>query len=242
MRIGVFSDVHSNYHALVAVLADMRRRGVDRMVCLGDITMKGPLPKECVDLVRSLGCPVVRGNTDGAYHPDFYPHKFRPVNRSQEMAQRDFDRHVAALSEEDRLWLQNLPIAISDTIDGVRMDFFHATPTNNYVLILPWTDNATLATLHMAEETKLSLFGHCHRAFIRNVEGRTVVNAGSVGLPFDGDPRPSYALVEVEGGSTSVSIVRVPYDPTPAIRAARDVGMAGWELFAHTVTTGRFPG
>lgn len=242
MRIGVFSDIHSNYHALEAVVADMRRRGVDQMICLGDITMKGPLPKECVDLVRSLGCPVVRGNTDGAYHPDFHPDKFPPVNKSQEVAQQDFARHMEALTDDDRLWLQSLPLTVTEVVEGVRMDFFHASPTNNYVLILPWSDNKTLSTLHIAEETRLSAFGHCHRAFIRNVGGRTVVNAGSVGLPFDGDPRPSYALLEVEGGCTSAAIVRVPYDIGPALRAARDVGMKGRELFEHTLRTGLFPG
>lgn len=242
MRIGLFSDIHSNYHALQAVVADMHRRGVDRMICLGDITMKGPLPKECVDLVRSLGCPVVRGNTDGAYDPEFYPDKFQPVNKSQEVARADFARHLQALTEEDQQWLRTLPLAVTETVEGVRMDFFHATPTNNYVLILPWADNETLAALHMAEETRISVFGHCHRPFIRNVDGRMVINAGSVGLPFDGDPRPSYILLELENGSTTAAIVRVPYDPEPAIRCARDVGMKGWELFQHTLTTGLFPG
>ncbi|HYG57482.1 MAG TPA: metallophosphoesterase family protein, partial [Symbiobacteriaceae bacterium] len=76
MRIAMFSDIHSNYHALEAVLGDMALRGVDRMVCLGDLTMKGPLPKECVDRVRDLGCPVVLGNTDACYSPDLRPSLF----------------------------------------------------------------------------------------------------------------------------------------------------------------------
>lgn len=242
MRIGLFSDIHSNCHALQAVLADMGRRGVDRLICLGDVTLKGPLPKESVDLVRSLGCPVVRGNTDGAYHPDFHPDRFPPVNKSQVVAQQDFARHVDALPEADRLWLQQLPLAVTETWEGVRFDLFHATPTNNYVLILPWTDNETLAALRMSDETQVSAFGHCHRAFIRNPQGRMVINAGSVGLPFDGDPRPCYALVEVERGVTSATLVRVPYDPEPAIQAARDCAMKGWELFAYTARTGMFPG
>jgi diadenosine tetraphosphatase ApaH/serine/threonine PP2A family protein phosphatase len=69
-----------------------------------------------------------------------------------------------------------------------------------------------------------------------------VVNTGSVGVPFDGDPRPSYALVEVEQGAALAGIVRVPYDPEPAIKAAQAVGMKGWELFARTARTGEFPG
>lgn len=242
MRIALFSDIHSNFHALEAVLADIARRGADRLVCLGDITLKGPLPKECVDRVRDLGCPVVLGNADGSYHPDFYPSRFPPQNQSQVAVQADFERHRTTLPEADQQWLQRFPLTITERWEGVRMDFFHAAPHHNYVLTMPWATNDELAALRLSDETQVSAFGHCHRPFIRNPNGRMVINAGSVGIPFDGDPRPSYALLDVDSGVTTAALVRVPYDPEPAIKAARDVGMQGWELFAHTARTGRFPG
>lgn len=242
MRIALFSDIHSNYHALEAVLADMGRRGVDRMICLGDITLKGPLPKECVDRVRDLGCPAVLGNTDGCYHPDFHPSNFPPQNQSQVAAREDFERHQRALTEADQGWLMSFPLTVTETWEGVRMDFFHAVPTHNYVLVMPWASTSELAGLRLTDETQVSAFGHCHRAFIRYPQGRLVVNSGSVGTPFDGDWRPSYALLEVDNCTVAATIVRVPYDNEAAIRAARDVGMKGWELFAHTARTGEFPG
>lgn len=242
MRIAVFGDIHGNYHALEAVLADMARRGVDQLVCLGDITLKGPLPRESVDRVRALGCPVVLGNTDGCFQPGNPPSRYPARNDSQRAILADFDRHLAALTETDRDWLANLPLTYSHRVEGMRFDFFHAVPHNNYVLLWPWSSNEELEGQRLSEETVLSAFGHNHRAFIRMHQGLTVVNAGSVGLPFDGDPRPGYALVEVEGGSLSTQIVRVPYEAEAAIQAARQVGMAGWELFAHTARTGRFPG
>lgn len=242
MRIALFSDIHSNYHALEAVLADMARRGVDHRVCLGDITLKGPRPKECVDRVRDLGCPVVLGNTDGCYHPDFHPQNFPPRNQSQVAARADFARHQAALPEGDQQWLISFPLTLTETWEGVRMDFFHAVPHHNYVLVMPWAGNEELAAMRLSEETKLSAFGHSHRAFVRSPGGRMVINAGSVGSPYDGDWRPSYVIVDVENGSTAATLVRVPYDVEAAIKAAQDVGMVGWELFAHTARTGLFPG
>lgn len=242
MRIALFSDIHSNYHALEAVLADMSSRGVDRIICLGDITLKGPLPKACVDRVRELGCPVVLGNADGCYHPNFHPQLFPAQNESQVAARADFERHVAALTEADRTWLQSFPLLIAESWEGVRMEFFHASPTHNYVLVMPWAPNDQLGALRTSPETVLAAFGHCHRAFVRVAHGCTVINAGSVGLPFDGDPRSSYALLEVDAGRVSAGIVRVPYDWEAAVTAARDVAMAGWELFAHTARTGEFPG
>ncbi len=242
MRIALFSDIHSNYHALEAVLADMKDQGVDRLVCLGDITLKGPLPKECVDRVRDLGCPIVLGNTDGSYQPGNHPARFPVKNESQQAILQDFDRHLAALTNADRAWLAGFPLTHSKWVDGYRLDFFHAVPHHNYELVMPWAENKELDRLRLSEETALAAFGHNHRPFIRFVQGRTVVNSGSVGIPFDGDPRPSYAVVEIENGQLGVQIRRVPYDAEAAIRAARDRQMAGWELFAHTARTGEFPG
>jgi putative phosphoesterase len=242
MRIALISDIHSNYHALEAVLQDIGRRGVDRVICLGDITMKGPLPRECVARVRDLGCPVVLGNTDGCYNPNFRPELFPAQNDSQVAAHADWSRHVNALSEADRQWLQSFPLMLRETFEGVQMEFFHASPAHNYVLTMPWASNSELLSLRPDEGVGLAAFGHCHRAFVRVTHGTTFVNSGSVGLPFDGDPRPSYALLDVDAGTLSTAVVRVPYDAEAAIQTARDVGMHGWELFAHTARTGQFPG
>lgn len=242
MRLALFGDIHGNYHALEAVLTDMARQGVDRMVCLGDITLKGPMPKECVDRVRDLGCPVVLGNTDACYHPENHPSKYPVRNESQRAILADFDRHLAALTEADRAWLAGFPLTHTEEVEGLRMDFFHAVPHSNYVLVWPWSSNEQLEGLRLSDQTVLSGFGHNHRAFIRTHQGRTFLNAGSAGLPFDGDPRPGYALVEVKAGRLSTQIVRVPYPVEGAIRAARQVGMAGWELFVHSARTGQFAG
>ena len=64
MRIALISDIHGNRIALEAVLADIRREGIDSIVCLGDVAAHGPEPKETVDLLRTLDCPVVMGNAD----------------------------------------------------------------------------------------------------------------------------------------------------------------------------------
>lgn len=241
-RIALFSDIHSNYHALEAVLEDMSERGVDQLVCLGDLTMKGPLPRECVERVRALDCPVLLGNTDGCYHPDFHPSKFPPRNQSQVYAAQDFERHMLALTEKDREWLQTRPLTLSRGVDGRRLDLFHAAPHTNYVLVMPWASDEVLLGQRLTAETDMSAFGHCHRAFVRHVDDLTVINTGSVGLPFDGDRRPSYVIIEADGATTHVEVVRVDYDPEPAIKAAQEMGMKGWEFFAHTVRTGLFPG
>lgn len=242
MRIGLFSDVHANYHALEAVLADMARRGVDRLVCLGDVTMKGPLPKECVGLVRDLGCPVLLGNTDSAFQPERHPSQYTPRTKTQAAALADFERHLQLLSQEEQEWLASFPIFLTERVEGVQLEYFHATPADNYILTLPWAPTEQFADLRQSAETAIAAFGHSHRSFVRFPQGWMAINTGSVGAPYDGDWRACYVILELDGGSTSTQVIRVPYDQEAAIRAAQDVGMVGWELFAHTVRTGRFAG
>jgi predicted phosphodiesterase len=242
VRIGLFSDVHSNYHALEAVLADIDRRGVDRLICLGDVTMKGPLPKECVDRVRDLGCPVLLGNTDSAYQPERHPSNYLPRNQTQVAALADFERHTQVLSSADQLWLASLPMTLTEVVEGAQLEFFHATPTDNYVLTMPWAPSEQFADLRMSAETAVAAFGHSHRPFVRFPPGWLAINTGSVGAPYDGDWRASYVILELENGATSAQLLRVPFDQEAAIQAAQDAGMVGWELFAHTVRTGRFAG
>jgi predicted phosphodiesterase len=64
VKIGLFSDVHGNAVAFDALLADLERHPVDRLVCLGDVIQGGPQPVECLERLRSLDCPVVMGNAD----------------------------------------------------------------------------------------------------------------------------------------------------------------------------------
>lgn len=242
MRIGLFSDVHANYHALEAVLADMARRGVDQLVCLGDVTMKGPLPKECVDRVRDLGCPVLLGNTDSAFQPARHPSNYPPRTQTQEASLADFERHLQALSEADQQWLAGLPMTLTEQVEGVQLEYFHATPEDNYVLTMPWAPTEQFAGLRQSAETAVAAFGHSHRPFVRFPQGWLAINTGSVGAPYDGDWRACYVILELSNGSTAAQVVRVPYDQEAAIQAAQDVGMVGWDLFAHTVRTGRFAG
>ena len=64
MRVALISDIHGNAVGLEAALADIRKIGVDKIVCLGDLATVGPRPAECIDAVRDLECPVVMGNVD----------------------------------------------------------------------------------------------------------------------------------------------------------------------------------
>jgi putative phosphoesterase len=233
--------MHGNAVAFEAVIADLRRQSPDLVVCLGDVTMRGPQPKECLEMLRSLNPLVtVRGNYDHLFTRWPKPN-WRPGSYKDELIQRDFSFTAAHLPEEDQVWLGNLPTQFATRLDGLDMEFYHAGPDSLVRYTWPWAPPEELSSLRVNETTKLVLFGHMHHPFVRTVKGLTVVNTGSVGLPFDGDNRPSYAIIDIEGENLSAQIRRVAYDVEMAIQAARDVEMPDVHVLAYGLRRAVYP-
>jgi putative phosphoesterase len=241
VRIAAISDMHGNGVAFEAVIADLRRQSPDVIVCLGDIVMRGPQPKECVAMLRDLNPLVtVRGNFDWMF-TRFPDPQWRPKTYKEELVLRDFEFTVARLSEAEQVWLGNLPLAFSTSIEGVQMELYHAGPGSLGRYTWPWAPVEELGTLRAHEGTSLVLFGHMHHPFVRSARGFTVVNTGSVGLSFDGDRRASYAIIDCEGGDLAIQIRRVTYDVERAIQVASDVGMPDLDHFAYAVRRAAYP-
>jgi diadenosine tetraphosphatase ApaH/serine/threonine PP2A family protein phosphatase len=215
MRVAVISDVHANYHALHAVLRDVDAGSVDTIWCLGDTVGYGPRPNECSDAVKERSEHCLVGNHD--------------LVVLGELNVGDFNDEAAAaarwtaevLSAAARDFLQRLePFG---HLQGV--DLFHASardPVWEYVL----TEEAARATLELSS-APLVLVGHSHVALAIaqdggevvgglapggtevELEGRWLLNPGSVGQPRDGDPRAAWLLLDL--GRRRAVFHRVPY-------------------------------
>ena len=216
MRIAVLSDIHSNLHALEAVLADIVGEQPDELWCLGDVVGYGPRPNECVDRVREAASLSLCGNHDLA------------VLGTIDIAEFSGDAGAAAmwtrgvLGEGQRDWLASLePTAERDGVE-----LFHGSPRDpvwDYVL----TDEIALASFDQTT-APLVLVGHSHVALaISLVNGelggglapaattvelngpRWLLNPGSVGQPRDGDPHAAWLLID--SGAGRATFRRVPY-------------------------------
>src|SRR5512132_3129461 len=104
MRFAILSDIHANLEALEAVLADARQRRCTHFLCLGDVVGYNANPQECIQRVRELDCPVVKGNHD---EEATFP---ASSERFNELAERAIERTRARLNEQDREWLGSLPL------------------------------------------------------------------------------------------------------------------------------------
>lgn len=241
MRLAAISDMHGNAVAFEAVIADLRRQSPDAIVCLGDVVMRGPQPGECVDMLRSLNPLVtVRGNFDHRMTRPPAP-DWRPTSYKEELYIADYQYTCARLPEAEQEWLGHLPVAYAGSHGGVQLELHHAGPGSLGRYTWPWAPNEELLTLRADEATQLVLFGHMHHPFVRSMPGCTVVNAGSVGLSFDGDNRAAYVLIDLVGSDMAVQVRRVSYDTEAAIAAARQAGMPNVDVFAYAVRQAAYP-
>jgi putative phosphoesterase len=170
LRVAALYDVHANLPALEAVLAEVEREGVDTVLFGGDLTW-GPSPVETLALVRSLpGAHFVRGNCDR--DPDEW-------ERSQ-------------LSEENLAFLQALPETLE--LDGVL--YCHATPHSDMEIVTPATSEEELAEILEGVGQPVVVAGHTHMQQDRRIGAIRFVNAGSVGLPYEGELAAFWALLD----------------------------------------------
>ena len=217
-KLLVISDVHSNLHALEAVLADISRRGLaSAPLCfLGDAVNMGPFPGEVARLLSSLEPAFrVRGNHD-RYVSCALP------------ARADLERYfrcpegadhtawtAAALDAGDKAWLAGAPLQLSFEFGGAEFLCFHAAPDGDEK---PFTPSAGAVNI---------LCGHIHSPYAAPLAGGGLaVNPGSVGSSLDGDPAASYAVVTVDGG-VRAELIRVKYD-VAAFCAALEARRAPW--------------
>lgn len=218
MKLAVLSDVHANWVALQAVAAHLAAWGPDQVVVAGDLVNRGSRPLECLRWVqeqqRLHGWLVTRGNHEDYVIAEARPHAaaegpvFR-TNLPSHWTLRRLNGNAAAL--------EALPFQASlSAPDGKEVRITHASMLSLRQGIYPETGDAELAEL-IAPPPAVLCVGHTHRPLIRQLNGTLVVNAGSAGLPFDGDTRPSYARLEWQGG-WKAEIVRVPYDLAAAER------------------------
>ena len=237
MRIAVVSDVHGNLSALEAVVADLRRTAPDLVVQGGDAALIGPRPAEVVDRLRELGWPGVVGNTDEMLWDG-------SVRAEQERRAPKLLAWLGVLfgvlgpwaaerlGEERIAWLRAR--LLEQRREGVRV--VHARPGDLWRAPMPDAADAELAGTYGGAGARVSVYGHIHRPYVRALSGLTVANSGSVGLPWDGDPRPSYVLVDGD----HAEVRRVAYDLERARSELDDAGfpLAGW--LASVQREGRF--
>lgn len=234
MKIAVISDIHGNAIALEAALTDIRQKGADQIVCLGDAIQGGPQPVEAAARLRALACPVVMGNADdwlltgketGAEAMSEERRKMMDAVRAWQLAQ---------LSETDTTHIRSFqPLVEIPLPNGQTLTCYHGSPNSYDDIILPDTPDEVARVYLQPDDRRIYCGGHTHLQFIRHF-GRTFhLNPGSIGFAyrhdqpedrFRYDSWAEYALLSIDGGSLGLEFRRVPYDAQALIEAYRSSG------------------
>ncbi|MCJ7840964.1 YfcE family phosphodiesterase [Lederbergia sp. NSJ-179] len=210
MKIAFISDIHGNATALEAVIKDMKEKAVDQVFVLGDLCYRGPEPKRSLELVRSLDCPVIKGNADEWVVRGIEVGEV--PGQALDIMRKEREWTYSQLDEADRDYLKNLPTEVNTDVNGVQIYAFHATPDSLFDVVQPYASDDHLQEKLMTTEADIYLYGHIHTPYIRFLNGKAVINLGSVGLPFDGVSKASYCLIDIQDGHFQTSLVRVDYD------------------------------
>ncbi len=192
-------DVHGNLPALRAVLEDARRAGAEEFLLGGDYGLFGPWPAETVATVRELpDATWIRGNVDRwTARPDEAP--------DDELIRAAINACRETLDQQVVSELEALPEQL--VIDGIR--YCHGSPISDVRSFMPSAADDDDELLKGAVERRV-VFGHTHLQFSRRTPSEIeLVNPGSAGMPFDGDPRAAYAVLADDG---HVELRRVGYD------------------------------
>ena len=240
MKYAIIADIHANLEALQVVLEDSKKERCTHYACLGDVVGYNANPKECLDIVRNMGMPCVKGNHDEYCSSEdalegFNPHAAQAVNWTREQ-----------LTPEDRKWLADLKylrLVANFSIVHATLD---APQRWGYVF-----DKLAAAASFTYQNTSICFFGHTHVpvAFIRDsvVRGGTYskfkvepgkkyfVNVGSVGQPRDNNPKAAYVIYDVD--ESSIELRRLDYDIATTQGKIRAAGLP--ERLADRLNYGR---
>jgi putative phosphoesterase len=220
MRIAVICDIHGNLPALDAVLAEIELHDVDGIVVGGDV-VPGPFMAETVDRLRALGerARFVMGNGDREV-----VERFDAGARLEDAGDSQFERFTAwaasRLDREQRDFLASFEAVVQLPVDDVGPVLFcHGSPRSDTEMITQITPPERLRPMLDGVEERTVVCGHTHHQFVLEVDGRRVVNAGSVGMPYQGAAAAFWLLLGPE-----VDLRRTDYDVDGALEALRATG------------------
>jgi putative phosphoesterase len=211
MRLAFLADIHSNLPALEAVRADLQKMAPDRVYLLGDQINRCPWPNEVMALINSEGWPAIYGNHElvvlelGTEHaaPIFNDHKrFADLWWTREHLKPEYLAQIETLPAERRIELEGMPHIL----------LLHGLPDNPFEGFFPTLSNEQIAQKLTGVDTSVVVSGHTHRPLARAVGKQWVFNPGSVGMPYNGDPRAQYMLLDFDGVAWQPIFRQVEYD------------------------------
>jgi putative phosphoesterase len=229
MRIAFISDIHGNYTAFQAVLADINSQSIDQIVSLGDVVTLGPQPIEVLNALRELKCLHIKGNHDEA------------VLRPENAAQYEITQHLVAdlywcrnqLSPDDLEFIDSFkPMQEIALPNGDHILAFHGSPLSTTEIIQATTPTEKLDSYFSGQKANIFIGGHSHIQMVRRHDDKLILNSGSIGNAFKfafspGNPVyllpwAEYMIINQSGNSLSIDARRVYFDTDQLLEKVKE--------------------
>jgi putative phosphoesterase len=243
MRIAVLGDIHGNLSALEAALLDIAPQRPDRLAITGDLVLNGPRPGEVVRRIRELeqaGALVIQGNTDIAVADGDYAAAFPWFDEVPAAHREAAEWAHEQLADDELDYLRRLPAERRLWVDDTLVLVCHGSPGSQTAGLPTDLDASTTVERVTRSDARVICCGHTHIADVRELGRKLILNPGSCGYAFDGDPGAAWAMLTIDDGDPSATLHRASYDAQAVAEEVSARALAGDVYRAATVRTGRF--
>ncbi len=243
-RIAILGDIHGNVAALDAALMAIEAEKPDRLMVTGDLLMNGPAPEAVVARIGALeraGALVIAGNTDIAVADADYAAAFPWLDEVSAAQQAAAEWARDRLSDGELDFVRRLPAERRMWVGETLILLCHASPGSQTAGLPADLDPSTTVERVTRTDARVIACGHTHLAEVRELGRRLIVNPGSCGYAFDGDPAAAWAMLTIEDGDEpSATLHRTAYDAQKVADEVSARGLPGDAYRAATIRTGRF--
>lgn len=210
MKLLLLGDIHANYSALKAIQNHVRNIRFDGIINTGDFTVYGTNPNETIDWFRKTENAIsVLGNTDKRILRILKGKELKKPKKEEKRVMYFWTARI--LNDKNIKYLKSLPKKNEMLGGNVRVGIFHGTFLKPNESLMPAADKSHFKQLAHASPYQIHIMGHSHIPFYEFVDGVHFINPGSVGRMFDGDPRASFATLDISADEISVGHFRVSY-------------------------------
>lgn len=235
MKIGVLSDVHGNFTALKSVLHDLKDKKINKLIILGDMIMKGPMPSEVLKILKNGDFEIlswIKGNTD-LWFQEF---NYNSAPDKSEIENFTYYKYaVDHLINDEIHFINSLPLSETLKINNISILCVHGTPKSIVEAIdstVP--DNEIKKAMDNVTED-IVLSGHSHTSFIGECGNIKIFNVGSVGNQVGEDKRISYGILDFSDGQVKLFNERLEYDRNESFENAKDLNFPYIEKYKENL-------
>ncbi|MBU3171204.1 metallophosphoesterase family protein [Clostridium estertheticum] len=212
MKIAVLSDIHGNGIALSYAIKDFKNLGINKIIILGDVVMKGPMPSQVMELLNDKSLEIlawIKGNTDMWFEEISETWMNSSVKERQLYLYYKYAEDN--LKKEQILFIKNLPLEYSLLLNEFKILCVHGKPKSIVEAIDDSVSEDEIRKAINGVNEQVILCGHSHTCFIGEVNNKKIFNVGSIGNSLDGDNRISYGILDISKKEIKCTNRRIEY-------------------------------